>query len=137
MEMKIDYSRIPETQVEQKSSYRPPRHVYFGKRDPETGMMEEEPTYVHQDYPRMIYKMEGGGIVADIVNDDESLNDRLKDGWVKNPSELGYLTAPSFEQVLAMKAGKSPVAETKASKKTSDNTGNAAYEPAAFTAPKK
>lgn len=101
--MEIDYSRIPEAPVEQKSSYRPPRHVFFDRRDPETGMMVEEPKYVHQDYPRMMYKREGEKIVADVIHDDTELTHRLNSGWVKNPGELGYLTAPSFEETLAMR----------------------------------
>lgn len=102
-ELKIDYSRIPQAEVVSKSSYRPPRHVFFGKRDPESGMMEEEPQYVHQEYPRMVYKKEGATIIADLCHNDSDMTQFLNTGWVKNLAEVGYLSAPSFEEHLKMK----------------------------------
>lgn len=141
--MEIDYSRIPEAPIEHKSSYRPPRHVFFDRRDPETGMMAEEPKYVHQDYPRMIYKREGEKIIADVIDNDTDLTHRLNSGWVKNPGELGYLTAPSFEETLVMRGitkpeGKAAEAEAniaaEGQKKWRDMN---AEERAAFQAQKK
>ena len=75
-------------------------------------MMEERPIYVHQEYPRMMYKVIDGVIVADLVHDDTSKTLRLGAGWVKNVAELGLLTAPSFEQLLEMK--QKPLPEAKA-----------------------
>lgn len=113
-ELKIDYTGIPQTEVIAKSSYRPPRHVFFGKRDPETGMMEEEPKYVHQEYPKMLYKLMGEVIKAEIVMNDKDRDAKLEDGWATNPAKFGYLTAPSFDEVQAMKA-KDEAAERAAS----------------------
>jgi hypothetical protein len=98
----IDYSGIKQDEVAVPSSWRPPRHVYFGKRDPNTGVMDEEPAYVHQEFPRMIYQKRASRIVADVVTTQHQLDERLSDGWVKTPGELGLLTAPSFEQWQAM-----------------------------------
>ncbi len=103
-EQQIDYSNIQETPSVAKSSWRPPRHVYFGKRNPEDGVMEEEPTYVHQEFPRMLYKKDGEKIVALIVNSDTELTLALAKGAEKNPAAFGHLTAPSFEEVTAMRA---------------------------------
>lgn len=123
MELKIDYSRIPQTEVITKSSYRPPRHVFFGKRDPETGMMEEEPKYVHQEYPRMVYKREAETIIADLCHNDSDMTQFLNTGWVKSLAEVGYLSAPSFEEHLKMKG----IGQATAS------AGAAQAEPAAAT----
>lgn len=101
-ELTIDYSKIQEKPVETKSTWRPPRHVFFGKRDPETGSMEEESSYVYQEFPRMLYLKRENRIEATVVNSDDELTAHLADGWVKNPSEFGFLTAPSFDQLKEM-----------------------------------
>lgn len=102
MELKIDYSRIPQSEVVSKTTYRPPRSVYFGKRG-EDGMMEERPEYKHQEYPRMVYKKEKSTIVAEMCHTDSEMTQFLNTGWVKNLAELGYLSAPSLEEHLKMK----------------------------------
>lgn len=103
-ELSIDYSNIQEKPVEYKSTWKSPRHVFFGKRDPETGQMEDEQTYVYQEYPRMLYFKREDRIEAAIVNTDEERDEKLAKGWVKNPAEHGFLTAPSFQQIQDMKA---------------------------------
>lgn len=103
-ELEIDYSQIQEAPPVVKSSWRPPRHVFFGKKNPEDGTMEEEPIYTHQEFPRMMYRMENDKIAAFIVNNSTELTLALSKGAKKNPSAFGYLTAPSFEQVTEMRA---------------------------------
>jgi hypothetical protein len=112
-ELTIDYSKIQEKAVETKSTWRPPRHVFFGKRDPETGAMEDEPSYVYQEFPRMLYLKRDNSIEASIVNSDEELSEKLAEGWVKNPAQFGFLTAPSFEQLNEMRKPKVEKAESK------------------------
>ena len=105
----IDYSSIQETTPVKARPWQPPRHVYFGKKDLETGMMEEEPKYVYQEYPRMMYKMGDENIEVTVIKSDEELK-ALGSEWVKTPAELGYLTAPSFEQSQALTRGENPLA---------------------------
>lgn len=104
--MEIDYSGIKEVQVITPSTWRPPRHVYFGKKDPNTGMMEEEPQYIHQDYPRMIYLKKEDRIVADVVADEVTYAAKKAEGWVDSPAAYGIITCPSFEQWKAMQEAK-------------------------------
>lgn len=102
-ELSIDYSNIQEKPVEPKSTWRPPRHVFFGKRDPETGAMEDEGSYVYQEYPRMLYFKRDDRIEATIVHSDEERDAKIAKGWAKNPAEHGFLTAPSFQQLQEMR----------------------------------
>ena len=37
--------------------WKSPRHVYFGPKDHESGMMQDEPVYEHQEFPRMLYQL--------------------------------------------------------------------------------
>lgn len=117
-ELSIDYSSIQEKPVETKSTWRPPRHVFFGKRDPETGAMEDEGSYVYQEYPRMLYFKRDDRIEATIVHSDEERDEKLKAGWAKNPSEHGFLTAPSFKQLQEMKEMADRAESVKAETKT-------------------
>ncbi len=105
MEMKIDYSEIaPVTDVaSSQEDWEPPRKVFFGKKD-SRGKMEKEPVYIHQEFPRMIYKQEPDRVVANIVNNEQEKQARLADGYVLTLGELGIITAPSYEQILEMKA---------------------------------
>jgi hypothetical protein len=112
-ELKIDYSGLVEAPSTVKSSWRPPRHVFFGKRNPEDGTMEEEPVYVHQEYPRLIYKLDGDVIKARLVHSDAERDPLLADGWAKTPADFGYIGAPSFEEVVKMReAAKAKAAES-------------------------
>lgn len=108
--MAIDYSEIkqPETHTAQEE-WEPPTHKFFGKKLP-NGKMEKEPTYYHQEYPRMMYAQNGEDIKARVVNSDEELKE-LGSGWAKTPAEFGYLGAPSFDQHLALKNKEADVAE--------------------------
>lgn len=104
--MEIDYSEIPQTpSTAKKESWRAPRHVFFGKKDPETGDMEVEPVYVHQELPRLIYKPHATEqkLVAKLVYTQPELDKLLDEGWGKNPGEFGVITSPSFEQILEAK----------------------------------
>ena len=104
MDEQIDYSGVPTTQTGVvTSAWKPPRHVFFGKKDPNTGQMEDEPVYVHQDFPAFRYKKQPDGrIVAAMVNNvDEDA--ALDSAWVDSPGKLGLVTHPSFEQRVAAK----------------------------------
>jgi hypothetical protein len=88
---------------ELKKAWKPPRHVYFGPKDPQTGEMLDEPVYVHQEYPRAYYAKseDGQKIIARLVYSDED-RDTLPSGWVKMPGDLGFIGAPSIEQAAAI-----------------------------------
>lgn len=102
MQGEIDYSSIlqpvPETAQE---DWEPPVHKYFGKKLP-NGKTEKEPVYSYQEYPRIMYGMREGKIHAKVVNSDHE-KQALGPNWATNPAAFGHLTAPSFEQVLAMR----------------------------------
>lgn len=118
--MEIDYSGIKEVQTVTPSTWRPPRHVYFGKKDPNTGMMEEEPQYIHQDYPRMIYLKKEDRIVADVVADEVTYAAKKAEGWVDSPAAYGIITCPSFEQWKAMQEAKEQVPAAQETKKAAE-----------------
>lgn len=102
--IEIDYSGIKEQPVGiSKTRWKPPKHVYFGPKDPDTGEMLPEPEYEYKEYPRMMYMREGRKVRAILVNDDEEKEVALKDGFKLSPGECGLITAPSFEQVQAAK----------------------------------
>jgi len=86
-------------------------------------MMEDEPVYVHQEYPKMLYKVIGEKLTAAIVNDDESLEKRTSDGWVTSPALLGILTAPSFDQIREMEESARRAAEPVALATISEKKG--------------
>ena len=103
MEIEIDYSGIPQAPSTAPSAWRPPRHVFFGKKGAD-GIMEDEPVYVHQSFPCMLYKMRGETVTACIVQDADQLAQRTADGWADSPAKFGIVTAPTFDQVAAMEA---------------------------------
>jgi hypothetical protein len=103
--MDIDYSAIPEPASGKPSTHTPPRHVFFGKKDPNTGQMEAEPVYVHLSYPKMLYKPNAAGrLAAIVVKDDVEHKAKIAEGFKESPADFGVVTAPSFEQHQAMKA---------------------------------
>lgn len=104
--IEIDYSEIPEAPQVVTSNWRPPRHVYFGKKDPESGMMEEEPVYTHQPYPALRYKKVDGKIRAVLVKTVADDAERKAAGWEDSPAKFGYVGAPDYETVLKMRAEK-------------------------------
>ena len=81
------------------------KHVYVGPKDPETGEMMEEPVYVHQELPRMLYHpdYEGWPTSGKVFETEEAVAEALADGWVKTPADRGVLTAPSKEQLEEQK----------------------------------
>jgi hypothetical protein len=102
--IEIDYSRVPGQNVPAPSDdgWEAPQHKYFGRKLP-NGKMEKEPVYVHQEFPRVMYGLEGGKIVAAVVNSEhESMS--LGKGWEKSPAAFGVITCPNHEQTLAMRA---------------------------------
>lgn len=101
--MEIDYSAIEPPPASKTNAWKPPRHVYFGKKDPETGELESEPIYKHQDYPWMIYRSVEGKISARIVQNKTEHDKYSAEGWKNSPAEFGLITAPSFDQALAMR----------------------------------
>lgn len=104
-DLEIDYSQLAPTQtVILDEEWEPPQHRFFGKRL-ENGKQEKEPVYVHKEYPRLFYSLQGDKIVAKLVNSDSEL-EKLGKGWEKNPSAFGYISAPSFEQIQEINAQK-------------------------------
>ena len=93
------------------ADYEPPRHVFFGKKDPGTGKMAKEPVYVHQSFPKMLYKLEAGRIRVTLVDSDRAYKVHQKDGWADSPEEFGYIGAPSQEQILDAKEAAFAAAE--------------------------
>jgi hypothetical protein len=61
----------------------------------------------------MLYLKLDNRIEATVVETQEDLDEKLAGGWVKNPALLGFLTAPSFEQLKEMSKPKVEKAETK------------------------
>lgn len=90
----IDYSAIPPPKSEPVNSWRPPRHVYFGRKDAE-GNMEQEPVYKHQPYPSMRYAKVNGKIAARLVHSAEE-EKALGSDWKDTPAAHGLETAPAF-----------------------------------------
>jgi hypothetical protein len=109
-DLEIDYSGIatPAQQTAQED-WEPPVHKYFGKKLA-NGKTEKEPIYSYQEFPRMMYGLRDGKIQARVVNSDAE-KAALGDKWATNPSAFGYFTAPSFEQVLAMREAKEETEE--------------------------
>lgn len=104
-DLEIDYSQLaPVAGVSLDEDWEPPIHRFFGKKL-ENGKQEKEPIYVHQEYPRLFYALQGDKIVARLVHSDTEL-DKLGAGWEKNPSAFGHISAPSFEQIQAMREEK-------------------------------
>jgi hypothetical protein len=66
-----------------------------------------------------MYSLKNNKIVAKMVHSDAE-RDSLGSDWKKTPGEFGYLTAPSFDQVVKMKAEEEfnkKMAELEAAKK--------------------
>ena len=108
----IDFSDlvVPPTGTAE-ADYEPPKHVFYGKKDQRTGRMEKEPVYVHQAYPKMLYKLEAGRIRVTQVNDERAFKVYAKDGWAESPAEFGYIGAPSQEEILDAKEAAFAAAE--------------------------
>jgi hypothetical protein len=102
--MEIDYSGLVEDVPAQQQAWRAPRHVYFGKRDQNSGQMEEEPVYSHKAFPAYFYKMKEGRIIPRVVKNEEELAAVKADGWFDTPAKLGYIGAPSFDEAQKMRA---------------------------------
>lgn len=100
----VDYSELPPAPAgpnPSASRWRKPPHVFFGKKLPD-GTMEEEPEYVHQEYPRMMYfKNKDGSLKVRQVNNDDECS-ALGSGWKKSAAEHGVVTCPSFEQMVEL-----------------------------------
>ena len=120
--MEIDYSAVPQQIGVKPTPWKPPRHVYFGRKDPETGQMEDEPVYTHQEFPRMLYKRDGDRVSAIEVRTEQDKAARLADGYVLTPREAGHLNAPSFEEHLAIKKAEQEKAAQVAAPQTSTIT---------------
>jgi hypothetical protein len=110
--MEIDYSAVPQPIVTKPSTWKAPRHVFFGKKDPETGSMEDEPTYSYVAVPAMMYKEMDGKISAKIANTQAELTQMSGDGWKDSPAKFGHIGAPSFEQINEMAAAKDAKSST-------------------------
>jgi hypothetical protein len=104
MEFELDYSEIktPVQSIQAQEDWEPPVHKFFGKKLP-GGKTEKEPVYVHQEYPRAMYRLQDKRIVVKVVHSDIE-RDSLGEGWEKSFAAFGHISAPSFEQRLAMEA---------------------------------
>lgn len=96
----IDYTGVtpvsPSKAID--DAWEPPRHVYFGPKDPNTGRMAKEPVYVHQQWPMFLYRKNGERVQATVVN-SPAQRQALGTDWHDTPEKLGMITAPSFEQL--------------------------------------
>ena len=102
--IEIDYSGIEQHSGVQPTNWKSPRHVYFGPKDPNTGQMQDEPVYTHQEFPRMLYRKKPDGVIAaGIVKNAEEMATMIEQGWETTPAAFGLVTAPSFDQVQAAK----------------------------------
>lgn len=99
----IDFSSVAQPRADGiASDWDPPPHKFFGKRLP-NGKSEQEPQYVYQEYPRMLYGRDGDKIRAKVVHDDESRDALLAEGYALTPAEFGVVTCPSFEDATRMR----------------------------------
>lgn len=103
--VEFDYSAITEPVSGQPSAWEAPRHVYFGPRDQNTGRMAQEPVYTHKSFPAMLYKKAGGRVVVQIAQGQADMDRMKNEGFTPNLAELGIITAPSHDQIQALKAG--------------------------------
>ena len=104
--MEIDFSAIAPAPASKPTQWKPPRHVFFGKKDPETGDLETEPVYSHQAFPAILYKQTDGNVMANIAKNQPEKDAMLADGWAETPAKFGMITAPSHEQLTAPKESK-------------------------------
>lgn len=110
----IDYGFIPAPEAPSEEDWEPPRRVFFGKRDQNTGKMEKEKPYRHQDFPSMMYKLVDGKIRATLVHAEQGFRKMLADGWETTPEAFGYVGAPSQDQLFEAEAASRAAAETAA-----------------------
>lgn len=109
--MKIDYSGIAPQQVTtDPQQWEPPRHVFFGRKDPNTGRMAPEPASnmghgPRNQFPSLLYRKEGESLKATLVNSEAELKAALDAGYVDSPAKFGVVSAPSFEQIQEAKTG--------------------------------
>lgn len=111
--MEIDYSAITPAPASKATGWKPPRHVYFGPKDPDTGELASEPVYTFQEFPKMLYKQADGKLSASIANNQAEFDAMTADGCKESPAEFGIVTAPSYEQSIAVppRRGRPPKAD--------------------------
>lgn len=80
---------------------KPTRHVYFGPKDPNTGEMMEEPLYVHQEFPKTLYRDDGDGGFETVVAVSAAEVESLGKEWVDSPAKLGFVTHPDQASIKA------------------------------------
>lgn len=87
---------VQERQLKSKA----PKMVFFGKKDPVTGEMEEDPRedYVYQEYPRAMYHKDHPPVQIESDDDLAELN-AMEPGWSKTPLEI---TCPSADQAAEL-----------------------------------
>lgn len=100
----IDDSEIKEVPSFKPSRWAPPRHVYFGPKDPDTGEPLPEPTYVYKEFPLMLYKLEGRKLKVVVAKDGDEKGDRIGQGYRLSPADWGIVTCPSFDQLIEIRA---------------------------------
>lgn len=101
----IDYSAVQQPRIETPETWEPPPHVFYGKKMA-NGRSEKEPTYVYQEFPRMLYGMIEDRIRAAIVNTTAEKEALLAKGYRLSPAEWGIETCPGVETVIARKIEK-------------------------------
>lgn len=82
-------------------AYKPPRHVYFGPKDPATGEPMDEPVYYHQHFPKAMFRLDDDGNVESRTFVTQEALDAAGDEWVDSPAKLGVTTHPSQEELEA------------------------------------
>lgn len=97
----IDYGSIQEPVVSV-DEWEPPRHVFFGPKNPATGKKMLEPVYVHQKAPAMLYRKDGEQLRANIAQTESDIASMKAAGWTDDLASLGVVTAPSRDQLEAM-----------------------------------
>jgi hypothetical protein len=96
--IEFDYSRIPSVEAGVPSRWKPPKRAYFGPKDA-NGEMIDEPVYVHVEFPRAMYLLEGNRMIVDLANDQEGKDALVAEGFRLTPGDWGIFTAPSVEQI--------------------------------------
>lgn len=97
----IDFSEIQQSIPANPNAenWEPPRHVFYGKRDQQTGRMESEPRYQYQPYPQMLFAKVGEKIRAVVVQNADEAQKKRAEGYEDSPAAFGVVTAPTFDEV--------------------------------------
>jgi hypothetical protein len=120
--IEIDYSEVQNPGVVggEANDWEASVHKYFGKKL-ENGKREKEPIYTYIEFPRMMYTLRGEKIAAKVFQCLADI-EASPESWETTPAVFGYIGAPSFEQVIALREA----AEVAAQEKTAADKKEAA-----------